>query len=81
MSRHCKFTDELSIETGADGFRIYGGDKVERFKNLEDVDYGAEVVYLRDGLVHLFGRQNVYAVQFDSEVMFTVMKIAERYNG
>ncbi len=79
MSRTCAFTDELSIEAGADGFRVYGGANVDYFRNLQDVDFEADVVQLRSGLVHLFGRQNVYEIRVHPEYGFTVSKIAERY--
>lgn len=75
----CRFTRELSIAAGANGFRIYGGPTVVRFRNLEDVAYDAPMVYLDDGLVHLFGNQNVYEIRFSPEVVFTVTKIGDRY--
>ncbi len=75
----CKFTRDLSIAAGAMGFRVYGGPIVERFRGLEDVAYDAPLVYLDDGLVHLFGNQNVYEVRFSPEVVFTVTKIGDRY--
>ena len=76
-----KFAHELSIATGADGFRIYGTGSVHpmRYARLPDVDYESPVVNLDEGLVHIFGRNYVYEVRADREVDFVVQTIERRF--